>query len=174
MEGSMFTSESTFCLLSRWCKCSSSSHYCCCFSCSWYWSMSFLIFWYSSELWRAQLCTGQCALPSSLPDVLAGTLVTPRAPTPTHRCSSRSGRGAGQWLTVATSLLLACLLLPPPPWAAAPVLGWSPFPASGIGGACQAQPSAALTHLSARLKSSATSLMSCVASFFNIFSSLTP
>jgi hypothetical protein len=105
---------------------------------------------------------------------LAGTLVTPRAPTPTHRCSSRSGRGAGQWLTVATSLLLACLLLPPPPWAAAPVLGWSHFPASGIGGACQAQPSAALTHLSARLKSSATSLMSCVASFFNIFSSLTP
>jgi hypothetical protein len=58
--------------------------------------------------------------------------------------------------------------------AAASTTGLLAFPTSGVGWECQAHPSVALTHLSARLKSSETSCTSCVANFSSIFSSLTP
>jgi hypothetical protein len=48
------------------------------------------------------------------------------------------------------------------------------FPTFGAGCECQAHPSAALAHLSARLKGSETSCTSCVANFLSIFLSLMP
>jgi hypothetical protein len=45
---------------------------------------------------------------------------------------------------------------------------------SGFGAKCQARPSAALAHLSARAKSVGTVSTSCVANFSSIFSSCTP
>jgi hypothetical protein len=50
--------------------------------------------------------------------------------------------------------------------------GVSAFPASRVGSEYHACPSAALVHLSARLKSSEMSYTSCVANISSIFSSL--
>jgi hypothetical protein len=59
-----------------------------------------------------------------------------------------------------------------PSWTTAPE---PPVWATLVCGAeCHAQPSAALTHLSARVKSVVTVSTSCVANFSNIFSSRTP
>jgi hypothetical protein len=77
------------------------------------------------------------------------------------------------WLPPTFLLLLLPLPLPPS-GAWAPALGvLSPF-ATWAAEECQARPSAALAHLSARLKSVDTSWTSLVVSFFTIFSSLTP
>jgi hypothetical protein len=81
------------------------------------------------------------------------------------------GAPASGWLLLAFFFLLLLLSLP---WAWAPTLGLLyPF-VTWEAGECQARPSAALAHLSARLKSAETSWTSWVASFSSIFSSLTP
>jgi hypothetical protein len=60
----------------------------------------------------------------------------------------------------------------PPPWVVAPKPPVRVTPVCGT--ECHAQPSAALAHLSARVKSMVTVSTSCVASFSNIFLSRTP
>jgi hypothetical protein len=75
-------------------------------------------------------------------------------------------------LTLAFFFLLFLFLLPLAR-VVSPASGLPAFPTSEVGGVCQAQPSAALAQLSARLKSSAASCMSYVASFSIIISSLT-
>jgi uncharacterized protein (DUF2384 family) len=80
---------------------------------------------------------------------------------------------ASGWLSPAFFLFLLLLLPLPPPWACAPVLGLLyPF-STWAAGECQARPSVALTHLSARLNSVETYWISWVVSFSSIFSSLT-
>jgi hypothetical protein len=104
-----------------------------------------------------------------------GELVASWALTPTSRYSSYGSGRTSQQLVVAASLLLVVdLVFVATALRSALALGWLAFLASRAGGVCQAQPSAALAHLSARLKSLATSWMSCVVSFSNISSSLTP
>jgi hypothetical protein len=82
------------------------------------------------------------------------------------------GAPVSGWLLPSKFFFFLFLLLPP--WSAALTSGLAPILASRACGVCQERPSAALAHLSARLKSSATSWISCVMSFYNILSSLTP
>jgi hypothetical protein len=83
------------------------------------------------------------------------------------------GAPASGWLPLAFFFFLLLLSLPPP-WACVLALDLlSPF-AAWATGECQTRPSAALAHLSAKLKRVETSWMSWVVSFSNIFSSLTP
>jgi hypothetical protein len=113
---------------------------------------------------------------------LAGMFVAsgpppPMAPSHHYSCS---GGCSGQ-RSVAASLLLVFVLVVVVALAVGAALGlspsvglaFSPFNAWATR-KCQARPSATLAHLSTRLKSAETSWMSWVATFSNIFSSLTP
>jgi hypothetical protein len=84
-----------------------------------------------------------------------GAFVASRpATSPTRRCSCGSGR-SGQQLVAAS--LLRLLVAVATALSLGPTLGLvSPF-ATWAAGECQARPSAALAHLSARLKSAETS-----------------
>jgi hypothetical protein len=107
-----------------------------------------------------------------------GVLVILQAMAPTSRCwSSCSSMGTSQRLVVATDPLIFLLVV-----AVVVIIVFATALSSStrIGLSCFLRlwgrwrmPSTALAQLSARLKSSATSCMLCVASFSSIFSSLT-
>jgi hypothetical protein len=171
---SLSSSGSTFCLPSRWWEGMPSSR--CCFRCLRYCSTSFLISRHSSALTHRVV---HWATHASVIAVgrLTGARVTSVTSAPTCRSSSCGGGSSSQRLVVAAVLLLVLVFVFI--FAATSLggnarIGLATLPASGAGGLCHARPSVALTHLSARVKSSATSWMSCVVSFSNIFTSLTP
>jgi hypothetical protein len=104
---------------------------------------------------------------------LTGVFVTTGASAPTRRGSSNyDGGSSSQRLVIAAGLLLFLVLV-----LAATSLGSSARFGLGTLPHLSSRwrvPGTALAHLSAKLKSSATSWMSCVVSFSNVFSSLTP
>jgi hypothetical protein len=131
-------------------------------------------FRHSDAVWRVELCTGHFTPPSSRLDGWRGRLspLWPPQPPPTATAATAVvGAPARDWLPLAFFLLL---FLPPPPWGMVSALGLlSSLPARAAG-ECHARPSAALMHLSARLKSTETSWMSWVVSFSSVCSPSLP
>jgi hypothetical protein len=87
---------------------------------------------------------------------LTRALVSSWASAPTYRHNCSCG-GTNRRLVIAVGLVLLVLVV-----------------VATLNGGLYVRPSVALAHLSAKLKSSVASWMSCMMNFSNIFSSLTP
>jgi hypothetical protein len=121
---------------------------------------SLMISQHSEALWRALGCTGHELL---LPPCGRGRLL--RSPCPLVVATTVGAANCGfSYLRFFFFLLPSWETAPVPPIWSTPVCGTK----------CHARPSAALAHLSARVKRVEIVSTSCVAYFSNIFSSHTP
>jgi hypothetical protein len=122
--------------------------------------VSLMISWHSEALWRALGCTGHEPL---LPPCGRGRLLRSLRP-PVAAATIGAADCGVSWPQFFFFFLPSWVMAPEPPVWVTPVCGAE----------CHARPSAALAHLSARVKRVETVSTSCVANFSNIFSSRTP
>jgi hypothetical protein len=121
---------------------------------------SLMISWHFAALWRLLGCTGHEPL---LPPCGRRRLLHSFRPL-VAAATTGAADGDFSWPRFFFFFLPSWVTTPEPPVWATLVYGVE----------CQARPSAALAHLSARAKSVVTVSTSCVANFSSIFSSRTP